>query len=52
MDRTAAGLRGRLRGWRDGGGLERRELGEAAEARLLDVSMREALAMRRGRRAD
>ncbi len=38
MDRTAAGLRGRLRGWRDGGGLERRELGEAVEARLLDVS--------------
>ncbi len=52
MDRTAAGLRGRLRGWRGGGGLERRELGEAVEAQLLDVSVREALEMRRGRRAD
>ncbi len=50
MDRTAAGLRGRLRGWRDGGGLARRGLGEAAEEQLLDVSIREALAMRRGRR--
>lgn len=50
MDRTAKGLRGRLRGWREGGGSERRALGEMAEAALLDVSAREALAMRRGRR--
>lgn len=46
-DRTAAGLRGRLRGWRDGGGLERRV---APSAALLDVSLREALRMRRRRR--
>ncbi|HEX7292946.1 MAG TPA: glycosyltransferase family 2 protein [Solirubrobacterales bacterium] len=46
-DRTAAGLKGRLRGWRDGGGLERRDPGEAA---LLDLSTREALALRRRRR--
>jgi N-acetylglucosaminyl-diphospho-decaprenol L-rhamnosyltransferase len=46
-DHTAAGLRGRLRGWRDGGGLERREADRSA---LLDVSLREALRMRRQRR--
>jgi N-acetylglucosaminyl-diphospho-decaprenol L-rhamnosyltransferase len=46
-DRTAAGLRGRLRGWRDGAGLERREVDRAA---LLDISLREALRMRRRRR--
>jgi N-acetylglucosaminyl-diphospho-decaprenol L-rhamnosyltransferase len=46
-DRTAAGLRGRLRGWRDGSGLgERRSTG----APLLDLSAREALALRRRRR--
>jgi N-acetylglucosaminyl-diphospho-decaprenol L-rhamnosyltransferase len=46
-DRTVAGLRGRLRGWRDGGGLERRV---APTGALLDVSLREALRMRRRRR--
>lgn len=45
-DRTAAGLRGRLRGWRDAAGLERR----GADAPLLDLSAREALALRRRRR--
>ena len=47
VDRTAKGLGGRLRGWRDGGGLERREVDETA---LLDLSLREALRMRRRRR--
>jgi N-acetylglucosaminyl-diphospho-decaprenol L-rhamnosyltransferase len=47
MDRTAKGLRGRLRGWRDGAGLGAREL-ERGE--LLDLSAREALALRRRRR--
>jgi N-acetylglucosaminyl-diphospho-decaprenol L-rhamnosyltransferase len=46
-DRTAAGLRGRLRGWREGGGLPRREIGAAP---LLEISAREALARRRRRR--
>jgi N-acetylglucosaminyl-diphospho-decaprenol L-rhamnosyltransferase len=46
-DRTAAGLKGRLRGWRDGAGLERRDPGAAP---LLDLSAREALALRRRRR--
>lgn len=46
-DRTAAGLKGRLRGWRDGAGLEPREV---AGAGLLDLSAREALARRRRRR--
>ncbi len=46
-DRTTAGLRGRLRGWRDGAGLERREVDESA---LLDISLREALRLRRQRR--
>jgi N-acetylglucosaminyl-diphospho-decaprenol L-rhamnosyltransferase len=46
-DRTAAGLRGRLRGWRDAAGLEQRD---AAGAPLLDLSAREALALRRRRR--
>jgi N-acetylglucosaminyl-diphospho-decaprenol L-rhamnosyltransferase len=48
VDRTARGIGGRLRGWRDARGLERRELGEAT---LLDLSMREALRLRRLRRA-
>jgi N-acetylglucosaminyl-diphospho-decaprenol L-rhamnosyltransferase len=47
-DRTAAGLRGRLRGWRDGGGPERRGVDESA---LLDIPLREALRRRRQRRA-
>jgi GT2 family glycosyltransferase len=47
MDRTPAGLRGRLRGWRDGGGPAGLELDRT---RLLDLSAREALALRRRRR--
>jgi GT2 family glycosyltransferase len=47
LDRSAAGLRGRLRGWRDGAGLEPRPLDRG---RLLDLSAREALALRRRRR--
>lgn len=46
-DRTAGGLRGRLRGWRDGGGLAARNLDGAP---LLDLGAREALALRRRRR--
>jgi N-acetylglucosaminyl-diphospho-decaprenol L-rhamnosyltransferase len=46
-DHTAAGLRGRLRGWRAASGLERRD---ADGAPLLDLSTREALALRRRRR--
>lgn len=45
-DQTAAGLRGRLRGFRDGTG-PRREVGAAP---LLEISAREALARRRRRR--
>jgi GT2 family glycosyltransferase len=47
MDRTAKGLGGRLRGWREGGGSERLDPGAAP---LLDLSAREALALRRRRR--
>jgi len=47
MDRTSAGLRGRLRGWQEGGGLDGRELEGAP---LLDLSAREALALRQRRR--
>ena len=47
LDRTAAGLRGRLRGWRDGGDLERRR---ADGAPLLDLTPGEALRLRRRRR--
>ena len=46
-DRTAAGLGGRLRGWRDGAAGERRDAGEAP---LLELGVREALARRRRRR--
>jgi N-acetylglucosaminyl-diphospho-decaprenol L-rhamnosyltransferase len=46
-DRTAAGLKGRLRGWREAAELERRE---ATGAPLLEISAREALALRRRRR--
>jgi N-acetylglucosaminyl-diphospho-decaprenol L-rhamnosyltransferase len=46
-DRTAAGLRGRLRGYREGAGEPRREVGDAP---LLDISARAALALRRRRR--
>jgi len=47
MDRTAAGLRGRVRGWRDGATGETRNLDGT---KLLDLSAREALALRRQRR--
>jgi N-acetylglucosaminyl-diphospho-decaprenol L-rhamnosyltransferase len=47
MDRTGKGLRGRLRGWRDGAGLEPGDLDRDA---LLDLPAREALALRRRRR--
>ena len=47
-DRTAAGLWGRLRGWWDGGGTEKRSV---AGIPLLDISLREVLQLRRARRA-
>jgi GT2 family glycosyltransferase len=47
MDRTAAGLRGRMRGWGAGAGLQLHELDRR---RLLEISGREALALRRKRR--
>jgi N-acetylglucosaminyl-diphospho-decaprenol L-rhamnosyltransferase len=47
MDRTAKGVGGRLRGWRDGGGLATHDLAGAA---LLDISARQALSLRRRRR--
>lgn len=47
LDRTAAGLRGRLRGWREGGGAT---VAAPGAERLLDLSTREALARRRRRR--
>jgi GT2 family glycosyltransferase len=47
-DRTAAGLRGRLRGWHDAAGLELRD---AEGAALLNLSAREAVMLRRRRRA-
>jgi N-acetylglucosaminyl-diphospho-decaprenol L-rhamnosyltransferase len=46
-DRTAAGLGGRLRGWRDAAGLPRRE---ADGVPLLDLGASAALALRRRRR--
>jgi GT2 family glycosyltransferase len=46
-DRTAAGLRGRLRGFRAGAGLERRDLGAAP---LLEIRAGAAIARRRRRR--
>jgi GT2 family glycosyltransferase len=46
-DRTAKGLTGRVRGFRAGAGLPRREVGAAP---LLDITAREALARRRVRR--
>lgn len=47
MDRTAAGLRGRLRGWREAAGLEPRR---ANGADLLDLTPGAALRLRRRRR--
>jgi len=46
-DHTTGGLRGRIRGYRAGAGLERRD---ATGARLVDISTREAIALRRRRR--
>ena len=46
-DRTAAGLRGRLRGWRDAAGLDVHKVDGAP---LLEISAREALALRSRRR--
>jgi GT2 family glycosyltransferase len=46
-DRTGAGLRGRLRGWRAAAGLERRDAGGAP---LRNLSARDALDLRRRRR--
>jgi N-acetylglucosaminyl-diphospho-decaprenol L-rhamnosyltransferase len=48
-DRTAAGLKGRLRGWSEAAALEPRD---ADGAPLLDLSAREALALRRKRRGE
>jgi len=47
LDRTAKGLRGRLRGWREGADSDHLLLDRSV---LLDISAREALAMRRRRR--
>ncbi|HEX6454953.1 MAG TPA: glycosyltransferase family 2 protein [Solirubrobacterales bacterium] len=44
-NRTTAGLRGRIRGWRDAAGLPPRDIG----APLSAISAREALALRRNR---
>jgi len=46
-DRTAAGLRGRVRGWREGGSDDRRDIDRGT---LLDISAQEALRWRRNRR--
>jgi len=47
LDRTGKGISGRLRGWRDGGGLGTHEIDRGA---LLDIPARRALALRRQRR--
>lgn len=47
-DHTADGIRGRIRGFRAGAGLERRDI---AGAPLLDITTSEAIARRRRRRA-
>jgi GT2 family glycosyltransferase len=49
MDRTARGLKGRLRGWKDGAGQAHRDLDRIP---LLDISLRQALSLRRRRRGD
>jgi N-acetylglucosaminyl-diphospho-decaprenol L-rhamnosyltransferase len=46
-DHTAAGIKGRLRGYRAGAGPERRDVGSAP---LLDLTARQAIALRRRRR--
>jgi len=47
MDRTLAGARGRLQGWRDSAGLERRDV---SGVELLDLTPGAALRLRRQRR--
>jgi N-acetylglucosaminyl-diphospho-decaprenol L-rhamnosyltransferase len=47
LDRTAKGIAGRLRGWQAGGGLPACDLDTVP---LLDISARQALALRRRRR--
>jgi N-acetylglucosaminyl-diphospho-decaprenol L-rhamnosyltransferase len=47
LDHSAKGIGGRLRGWRDGAGLPARDL---VGAPLLDITARQALALRRRRR--
>lgn len=47
LDHTAQGIGGRLRGWQQGGGLDRRDVDGAP---LLEISAREAVARRRRRR--
>lgn len=47
VDHTLAGLKGRVRGWRSGRRLPRRQ---APADQLLDLSLRQALALRRRRR--
>ncbi len=47
-DHTLAGIKGRVRGFRAGAGLERRDAGDTA---LLDIGTREVIALRRKRRA-
>jgi GT2 family glycosyltransferase len=47
LDRTGRGVTGRLEGWHAGGGLEPRGAGGAP---LLEISARDALRRRRGRR--
>jgi GT2 family glycosyltransferase len=46
LNRTGAGVSGRLRGWRAGAGLETHDIDET---KLLDISARQALALRRRR---
>lgn len=47
MDRTAQGLKGRLRGWHDATGLQRRPIPHDV---MLDISLHEVLALRHRRR--
>jgi GT2 family glycosyltransferase len=47
LDRTGRGVSGRVEGWRAAAGLERRDAGGAP---LLEISARDALRRRRGRR--
>jgi len=49
LQRTAQGARARLRGWRDGRQVARRSIPDDG---LLDISARDALALRRQRHRD